>query len=467
MNVRTPIIPSRVQICEVDGPHELNLEAICVFAATGFFLGGDCYYRNQHALQPATEYELDEGGKCISSRPYWEWHYAPRDITLDQAVDEFGELLERLTLDATREDRVVLPLSGGLDSRTLAGALRTHRAVHTYSYGFVDSFDETQYGRRIAEALDWPFENLSIPRGYLWRVLDDLARINGCYADFTHPRQMAVIDEIARLGDVFLLGHWGDVLFDNAALTSNNDLVRTCVSKIVKRGGIALASQLWTAWGLPGNFESYLRDRVAALLDRIRIDDPNGRFRAFKSMYWAPRWTTANLSVFENKHPIRLPYYDDEMCKLVCTLPESLLAGRRIQIEYLKRRVPRLARIAWQSYAPLNLYNYDRYYARRRLPLRALQLAKRRVRERIRGAPTVTRNWELQFVGPSNDAELRARLFDETAFRELVPTPVVRDIYTKFTNQDRVEHAHPLSMLLTLSMFSRSHVPQTSSVASP
>jgi hypothetical protein len=183
--------------------------------------------------------------------------------------------------------------------------------VHTYSYGFVDSFGETRYGRRIAEALGWPFQDLQIPRGYLWRVIDELARTNGCYADFTHPRQMAVIDEIAPLGDMFLLGHWGDVLFDNAGLaarTSETELVGIVVSKIVKRGGIALASALWTAWGLSGDFERYLHDRVAELLASIRIDDVNSRFRAFKSMYWAPRWTSANLSVFETKHPIHLPY---------------------------------------------------------------------------------------------------------------------------------------------------------------
>jgi hypothetical protein len=143
------------------------------------------------------------------------------------------------------------------------------------------------------------------------------------------------------------------------------------------------------------------------------------------------------------------------MCKLVCTLPVSLLASLRIQFEYLKRRAPGLAKIAWQSYAPLNLYSYERYYARRRLPIRALQLAKRHVRERLRGTPTVTRNWEIQFVGTNNDAKLRARLFDEPAFREFVPSKLVRDIYTRFTATNRVEYAHAVSMLLTLSMFSR------------
>ena len=43
----------------------LNYEAICVFAATGFFLDQDTYYKEQLALKPAHEYEID-GNKIVS-----------------------------------------------------------------------------------------------------------------------------------------------------------------------------------------------------------------------------------------------------------------------------------------------------------------------------------------------------------------------------------------------------------------
>ena len=55
----------------------------------------------------------------------------------------------------------------------------------------------------------------------MWNKIDELAEINSCYSEFTHPRQMAVIDDIEKLGDVFSLGHWGDVLFDSENLQQN------------------------------------------------------------------------------------------------------------------------------------------------------------------------------------------------------------------------------------------------------
>ena len=53
--IRTAIIPDRVTIRTTGAPAELDRKAICVFAATGFFLEADTYYRNAVALQPATE----------------------------------------------------------------------------------------------------------------------------------------------------------------------------------------------------------------------------------------------------------------------------------------------------------------------------------------------------------------------------------------------------------------------------
>lgn len=68
-------------------------------------------------------------------------------------------------------------------------------------------------------------------------------------------------------------------------------------------------------------------------------------------------------------------------------------------------------------------------------------------------APHVSRNWELQFVGPRNEAELAERLFASKAFDALVPRAIVSSIYRKFTTGDRLRYAHPVSMLLTLAMF--------------
>lgn len=454
--VRTPIIPERVTIAKAPGRHELDYEALCVFAAAGFFLEGDCYFRDEHALQPASEYELDENGVIASRRAHWRWHATPEEMTLDQAADRLGEILERAV--SVGSGTSVLAISGGLDSRTLAAALGG-KPARGYSYGFAHETIETEIAARIAAAQRFPFEEMRIEPGYLWRVIAELAELNRCESDFTHPRQMAVIDRIERLGDRLVLGHWGDVLFGNFGLPAAlpfDALVEQAMAKIVKRGGAELSRALWQAWGLAGDFDSYLRERVRALLSAIEIADPNARLRAFKSMYWAPRWTTVNIGVFQRRRPVVLPYYSDEMCKFVTTVPEKLLAGRQIQIAYIKRHSPALARIPWQSFYPLDLYTYPQFGAVRRLPGRAIRRAVRFAREALGRPGPVTRNWEIQFVGEENDARLCGHLFGDSPFQQLVPRDLVMRFYKKFKLEDRLTYAHPVSMLLTLSMFARS-----------
>ena len=64
----------------------------------------------------------------------------------------------------------------------------------------------------------------------------------------------------------------------------------------------------------------------------------------------------------------------------------------------------------------------------------------------------VQRNWELQFLGEVNDRQLKDYIFDES-FLEFVGRHAVETVYQQFTQKDTVYYAHPLSMLLTLSLW--------------
>ena len=53
----------------------------------------------------------------------------------------------------------------------------------------------------------------------------------------------------------------------------------------------------------------------------------------------------------------RLPFYDTRLADFFATVPTAFVKGRRLQIDYLKRFAPDLARIKWQAY-DTNLYRY-------------------------------------------------------------------------------------------------------------
>lgn len=453
--IRTSIIPERQSFARVGRNDEIDFKAICIFVCTGFFLESDTFRKNIVVLQPYTEYDVNEDSLITKSNRYWNWHYSPREISLKQAVEEFAQLFEKISSDKLRGKKIILPLSGGLDSRTQAAALPDDYSISSYSYKFANSFDETKYGKEIARLKSFPFQEFEIEEGYLWKVIERLAEINGCYADFTHPRQMAVIDSIKNLGEIFYLGHWGDVLFDDTGINDDadfDDIVCFLKKKIVKKGGQELAESLWESWGISGNFNDYFTERVSGLLNEMKIENANSRVRAFKSTYWAPRWTAANLNVFGDFHEMSLPYFSDEMCRFICTIPEQHLAGRQIQIEYIKMKSPELAMIPWQNYDPLNLYDYKKFGSKKMIPGRIIRKGKRMFNENVLGKKSTTRNWEIQFIGEDNDRQLKQRLFESKQLQEFIPDEVVRKFYEKF-RKDEVYYSHPVSMLLTLSLF--------------
>ncbi|CAM3987463.1 MULTISPECIES: asparagine synthase-related protein [Flavobacterium] len=455
MNLKTPIIPNKTVF--VGEKKTLNYEAICVFAATGFFLDQDTYFKELQVVKPASNYDI-ENNKIKNESAYFKWHYSPIERPLKEIVEEFAKLFETIIEEQVKNKTVILPLSGGLDSRTQAAALfHLGNKVNAYSYEFLNGHNETNYSQKIAKACGFSFEKWKVKEGYLWNKIEELARINQCYSEFTHPRQMAFIEKYDQMGDVFSLGHWGDVLFDDMSVSdnlTNEQQVEILFKKVVKKGGLELASNLWKSWNLKGDFKEYLKTRIGCLLGEINMpSNANAQIRAFKSLYWAPRWTSTNLSIFEKIKPITLPYYDNRICEFICTIPEKYLAGRQIQIEYLKLRMPALAKITWQEKRPFNLYNYKNNKFPYNFPFRVFDKLKRTIsNERF-----IQRNWELQFLGKENEKELEKWLFENDNFKGLINEELVKAFYLDFKNKDAVYYSHSVSMLLTLSLFTKNN----------
>lgn len=445
--INTPVIPVKQQFYGVED--SWDYPAIAFFLAVGFFPSDATYFKGLKVMKPASGYRVNDHGGAEFVSTNFKWHYSPKETTLKGAADNFASLFEGIIDKGTHDKQLILPLSGGLDSRSLAAALlATGKTAHSYSYRFAQSFDETRFGREIAHLSGFPFDELIIPEGYLWDKRLALGRLNGCYSEFTHARQMAVIDEISNFGRIFLLGHWGDVLFDGSGLPeklSMDELVRVTRKKIVKEGGLDMAEKFWFHHKLDGTFSQYLDQSIEEMYRSIPIDHAGARLRAFKSMYWAPRWTSVNIGIFASANEICLPYYNDEMCRFICEIPENHLEGRQIQIEYIKQRAPELAKIHWQGYAPCNLYNYRDFHRMKYLPYRL----KRKISHMLRSKKVVTRNWEIQFAGKRNHAQL-ASVLAHNRNDELLPAHLTNEIVNGFYHHNSRQYSHQLSMLLTL-----------------
>ncbi len=459
--VKTDIIPIKQYFVKVKGAAaKLDKKALCCFVATGFFLDNDTYWENCKVLRPGTINKIDEDGYLISSEKWFNWHYAPRDISFDEAVNEFTTLFDAINAEDLRGEDIILPISGGLDSRSQAvSLLELPNKKSTFGYSFKGGYKESSIAKQVAKIAKYPFQEFEITPNYLWDKIDFAAQTNKCYAEFTHCTQLKVIEAFDTMGTKFSLGHWGDVLFDKITdkeLSTTEDLLAYLKSRLVKPTGMELAKDLWSSWELAGNFESYFDARILKLLNSITIDDVNAKLRAFKSMYWAPRWTSVNLAFYGTKKPMSLPYYNNKMCEFICTVPEAYLADRKIQIAYIKNKAPKIAKVTWQDKRPFNLYNYHLSKFPYNLPYKVTNKLKREVNALL-GRKYVQRNWELQFLGTDNTTELKAYL-KNSKITQVVNAPIVDEYIKKFYKGNQKHTSHALSMLITIAAFANHYI---------
>ena len=185
----------------------------------------------------------------------------------------------------------------------------------------------------------------------------------------------------------------------------------------------------------------------------INIDDTNAKLRAFKSKYWAPRWTSVNLSIFEAAKPITLPYYDNRMCEFICTIPEEYLKDRKLQIAYIKMRNPELAKLVWQDKRPYNLYNYATPNSSKTIIYKVANKLKRTALK-LSGQQYIQRNWELQFLGDDNKKQLELTL-KNSKLSDIVPEAFYNSYVNDFYKKDALQNAHAVNMLLTLAKFNQ------------
>ena len=221
-----------------------------------------------------------------------------------------------------------------------------------------------------------------VVRPYLFDHIDEVLNSVEGFQDLTQCRQASVAEEIGQHADRVIAAHWGDVWLDDAGMVGGqgvvgeDELLGHALKKFRKRGRGWLLDQICRPRLDGREPEGLLADLIRPELKAVRaIDDPDFRIKAFKTDQWSFRWTTASLRSYQLGAFPRLPFYDTRLTDFFATVPSEFVAGRRLQIDYLKRYAPDLARIAWQA-GGANLYRYRsaRYW---KLPIRAVAKARR------------------------------------------------------------------------------------------
>ncbi len=288
----------------------------------------DCYFSLGYIPAPRSIYagvsKLRAGHASVHTETsgrewrYWALHFgAPRDRSLDQAVDEFEQLLDEAVRCRLMSD---VPLgaflSGGLDSSLVVSSMArlTGRPVITNSIGFEDrEFSELAAARAVARHLGTDHHEFTV----VPQAAEVLSRIawhcDEPLADSSAVPTWYVCEMTRRNVTVALSGDGGDEAFGGYTFRylphQYESKLRAAIPSALRYGLFGTLGRLWPA---SARFPKPLR--LKTVLENLAVSDAEAYYR---DLAWLRRdrrselYTPAFKERLRGFEPIEavLPYY--------------------------------------------------------------------------------------------------------------------------------------------------------------
>ncbi|HYR96034.1 MAG TPA: asparagine synthase-related protein [Candidatus Binatus sp.] len=434
---------------------ELDAQAVAEFLTFQCVLLDRTLIEGIRLLPPASLLVF-EPGRGARIEPTWRLRYRarPRD-------DHAAALATALRDAACRQaegQRVVLPLSGGLDSRTLLAALPA-RPLRTLTYGRRDS-DDIRLAARLAAIAGTEHHTMVLRPGYIAAEARTMVRrTDGMHSCLN--AHAALLRDAGAAGDLILLGNGGDCLLDGLwpgpETASDEDIVAKLLSKLAIGLPPGLAGRVVAPGAAFADVEARAADGLRAALATVDGDSAFDRADAFNVVHRHRRWVLQGVPAQATHVEFRHPYYDDRVVEAALAVPAVLRADRRAHVEALKLLSPELARVRRQG-KPFGFAVPQWRWQ--------LHVASDRVRNGVRSRanraglnPFVARPSRRSFADYGDELRCGSRALLEDVL--LAPGALERGFWQPDTLRrlvtehlaGRANHANALGVVLTLELF--------------
>lgn len=298
-------------------------------------------------------------GKPVSQRSTWTFQYndsmseePASDSVIDALVVAYREAMRRhAAVQAGR--RVGISLSGGLDSRSMVGALAPDEAKRfsAHTYGLSGS-DEVLLAGQVASTAGMPHFFYPMEADDFIRHADVTADVSDEMDLFVQGAQHLWLVPAAASGDVMMTGLDLDVTLGGIYLTpdvlgARNDV--EVLDLLRKRNRIFTEEELGLLAG-----PSLRNDRQAPydfardLIRALPQNHPAAKYDLFINQYSMRRVIFARYGQIRNYMETATPMLDYHFIDLVLKLPTRQRAGHATFQPFLNRLCPELCRIPYQ-----------------------------------------------------------------------------------------------------------------------
>jgi asparagine synthase (glutamine-hydrolysing) len=338
------------------GDKEMDPVARDEFQLAGYVTGQDTLFPNVKQVQAGELLRITLSGKepQIETYRYYRFtHTEPSEWdepTLREELDRVTEASIRRLIKYADGRQIVVPLSGGYDSRLIVTMLKRlgYNNILAFTYG-VPGNRESEYSKKVADALGikWHFVEYSKE---LWRQAwqtDERLQYQkwgSGWSSIPHVQDWLAVKRMKQekaidtdcifvpghTGDFISGGHLPDIVFVNKSLIAE-DLCEAILKQHYGLAPFTVVSQF---------NKSILRDRILLRTEKQQVKTNIDVADGFEKWEWQERqskFICNSVRVYENfDYDWWLPLWDAQFMRFWESVPLSLREGRKWYVRWVK-----------------------------------------------------------------------------------------------------------------------------------
>jgi len=323
------------------------------FMHCGYVSGSETLIDKIYQIQAGECISLDKRG--ILSKKYYSYINKNNKINdLNYYEKKFQTALEKTfskLIESTKNRFLIIPLSGGLDSRLVASYLKKCGIddVICYTYGLRKS-KEVKISKRIANDLgyEWHFINYGEKKWQKWYTdprMKEYQLFSGNFSSLPHIQDWPAVLELNEKkiipdNSVFIPGHAADFVAGshipkNINLFLNNNL--DSVIDLIIQEHLILSNKITQKTNKELRLDIY--QKLSKQINEINVKNLNDLASSFEYWDWRERqskFIANSCRVYEFwGYEWRMPFWDIEFINFWNDLPLELRLGKLFYKEYL------------------------------------------------------------------------------------------------------------------------------------
>ncbi len=333
----------------------VDTEAMLTFLCSNKLrLDEQTIYRHCETMPAASVYRLAADGQLLHSR-YWSLSYAPdANITYEAIVEEAEAVFRRaVTTRLTAGAKVGLTLTGGLDSRLMAGAvpLDQREGIVCSTMG-TRGCDEVELAKLVARTGGYDYREVTIdaatalsPSGASYLDGEDVdLLIQNCWHHFLRANAdrdvlLHGLDLDVTLGGIYLTKELAQLTtFDQLTDYAVRHALSCPLADLVK----LFRPEVMT------NAAENIRGRIAGMLAAAREENLLNTYDHFILQSSMHRVILQRYRTIRRYIDTLTPMYDRHLIDLYCRIPPDMRAQHRVFQPVLLRICPEFANIPYQ-----------------------------------------------------------------------------------------------------------------------